>query len=424
MGSQAYMLVFEGKLVEGVDPEQAKRNLQEIFSISQAKAEELFSLPKVVVKKNLDHDSAETFQKQLHKHGLVTSIQPMEVVKETSTLQKIHEQTVATAVADGRPIQFVFQGQAGEYFKIWIVNVLLSIVTLGIYSAWAKVRNHRYFYSNTLLDGHSFEYTADPVAILKGRIIAAIFFAGYVLSTEFIPVLTLAFVVLFIVFFPWLACKSLSFRNRNTAFRNIRFGFDGTYFGALKVFILWPILGSLTLGLLFPYAIFKQKQFIVGKARYGTTPFQPVFGAGAFYNIYLAALGVLILGALVGGFLGAFFPPLAPLVFLPLYLFLFAFVNAKSANLIYNQSLLQEHGFDSQIKVGRLAWIYFSNALVVALTIGLAVPWAKVRLAAYHASCLRLQSRGSLDEFVTAQEKNVSALGEEIGDVFDLDIGL
>jgi uncharacterized membrane protein YjgN (DUF898 family) len=424
MGAQAYMLVFAGELAEGFELEQAKQNLRELFSISQEKIEELFSFPRVVLKRNLDHDSAQVFQTQLHKQGLVTEIVSMEESATPPVAEKQEGTTGAVSVADGEPIQFEFLGKAGEYFKIWIVNVLLSIVTLGIYSAWAKVRNHRYFYSNTQLSGHSFEYTANPVNILKGRIIAALFFAGYVFSTEFMPVLTLIFVVLFVVGFPWLACKSLAFRNRNTVFRNIRFGFDGTYFEALKAFILWPFLGAISFGLLFPYAIFRQKAFIVGYARYGTSPFQPKFTAGGFYNIYLIALGVMILVGIVAGVVGAVIPSLVPVLFLPVYLFLFAYVNAKTANLIYNQTLLEEHGFDSRIMVGRLAWIYLSNAVAVALTIGLAMPWAKVRLAAYHASCLRLQSRGSLDEFVAAQEKNVSALGEEIGDVFDLDIGL
>ena len=40
---------------------------------------------------------------------------------------------------------FRFTGTAREYFGIWIVNILLTIVTLGIYSAWAKVRRMRYF---------------------------------------------------------------------------------------------------------------------------------------------------------------------------------------------------------------------------------------------------------------------------------------
>jgi uncharacterized membrane protein YjgN (DUF898 family) len=52
---------------------------------------------------------------------------------------------------------FEFGGDAREYFRIWIVNLALSVVTLGIFSAWAKVRSERYFYGNTRLDGDPFE---------------------------------------------------------------------------------------------------------------------------------------------------------------------------------------------------------------------------------------------------------------------------
>jgi len=71
---------------------------------------------------------------------------------------------------------FSFSGKGGEYFKIWIVNILLSIVTLGIYSAWAKVRRKRYFYGCTTLAGSSFEYHANPVKILIGRVIVVVIY--------------------------------------------------------------------------------------------------------------------------------------------------------------------------------------------------------------------------------------------------------
>jgi uncharacterized membrane protein YjgN (DUF898 family) len=67
------------------------------------------------------------------------------------------------------PVQF--HGSAGEYFKIWIVNLALTILTLGIYSAWAKVRSSRYFLGNTELAGYRFGYVADPFYILKGRLL-------------------------------------------------------------------------------------------------------------------------------------------------------------------------------------------------------------------------------------------------------------
>ena len=86
-----------------------------------------------------------------------------------------------------RTLQFQFHGKAGEYFKIWIVNIALSILTLGIYSAWAKVRTRRYFYGNTSLDGSRFDYLADPLAILKGRMIVFAVILVYVVTVQYLP---------------------------------------------------------------------------------------------------------------------------------------------------------------------------------------------------------------------------------------------
>ena len=82
------------------------------------------------------------------------------------------------------PRPFAFTGSGGEYFRIWIVNLLLSVITLGIYSAWAKVRRLRYFYGHTSVAGGTFGYHASPIAILKGRLIAyAVVFVLAVLGT-------------------------------------------------------------------------------------------------------------------------------------------------------------------------------------------------------------------------------------------------
>ncbi|MGB1834264.1 MAG: DUF898 family protein, partial [bacterium] len=70
---------------------------------------------------------------------------------------------------DASPLPFEFTGKAKEFFGIWLSNLLLSILTLGIYSAWAKVRRRRFFLGHTLIGGHRFDYHADPKVILKGR---------------------------------------------------------------------------------------------------------------------------------------------------------------------------------------------------------------------------------------------------------------
>ena len=94
-----------------------------------------------------------------------------------------------TAITNSHNIKsFEFTGKAREYFSIWIVNICLTILTLGIYSAWAKVRTNQYFYGNTRLDEASFRYLATPMNILKGRMIAFAAFVVYYIATMISPV--------------------------------------------------------------------------------------------------------------------------------------------------------------------------------------------------------------------------------------------
>ena len=84
------------------------------------------------------------------------------------TLTHLTVERPAMADAPGKSSPFEFTGASGEYFKIWVVNVFLIILTLGIYSAWAKVRKKQYFYRNTLLLDSPFDYLADPKKYSKG----------------------------------------------------------------------------------------------------------------------------------------------------------------------------------------------------------------------------------------------------------------
>ena len=104
-----------------------------------------------------------------------------------------------------------FTGSTRDYFGIWIVNVLLSIVTLGIYTAWAKVRWLRYFYGNTHIDGHSFEYHARPVQILIGRLIVV---AALVIINVASQLTLFVWVLLipYLIALPWIFNKAIAFK--------------------------------------------------------------------------------------------------------------------------------------------------------------------------------------------------------------------
>ncbi|NMG76216.1 DUF898 family protein [Aromatoleum diolicum] len=432
----------------------------QLFRLSAADVEKVFGHPRVVLQRNLDRAAADAYASRLAGIGMAVTVDAAHppaaaapsspVLKPMSAPQPQAEKqadepaaqvpAAAPPVADAqsaaaampvtpasvapREIEFEFTGNGFEFFRIWIVNLLLSIVTAGIYSAWAKVRTQRYFYGNTRSDGASFEYLADPLKILKGRLVGFALLLIYSLANKFAPLLGAVLMLCFLAIFPWIMVRGLAFRNHNSAWRGVRFGFDGQLGEAYRVFLLWPLLGVLSLGLMFPYAVYRQQQFVIGNSRYGVEPFQ--FGArpSAFYRIALAVFGAAVGGFLLSMLLGKVFPPLGALAMVAAYAVIFALSNVMFTNLRYNNTRLGAHALQADYRLGSYAMLMFTNTLAIALTLGLFYPWAKVRTARYAAGHIGLVADGDLGEFAAAQREQVSALGGEIGDVFDMDLGI
>src|SRR5438046_1249228 len=196
--------------------------------------------------------------------------------------------------ADERQVQPEFTGTAAEYFRIWIVNLFFTLATLGIYSAWAKVRKRRYFYGSTRLDGDSFDYFASPKAILNGRIIAVAIFAIYALAGELYPQSRYAFWAAGVLAFPWLVVRALAFNSRNSAYRGLRFNFEATTKQAARVYIGMLAVVVLTAGLAFPWFMARQKAFVVSQHAFGTSRFECELPAQRFYGIYIRATLLLL----------------------------------------------------------------------------------------------------------------------------------
>jgi|TARA_B110000263_G_scaffold170297_1_gene148387 uncharacterized membrane protein YjgN (DUF898 family) len=318
-----------------------------------------------------------------------------------------------------------FRGDGSEYFRIWIVNVLLTIVTLGIYSAWATVRNNRYFYSNFYLGDSHFEYLADPITILKGRMVAIVVLVIYAVVSVLYPLAGLIFTLALIILFPYLIVRSLVFGRRMTSFRNIQFRFKGTYGGALMAFIIWPILGVLSLGLLFPLSLVKRNAFVIKNSAYGTTAFEFTATYKDYFLIILASFGLVLLAIIGSVMLSFVLPPIMAGFVIVLGIYATGFYAAsRTHNLMFNTTFLNEHGFNSTVTAGGLFQVALINTLFIILTLGLYLPAAKVRSTKYVCSRLEFEAAGSLDDFVAAEKENASAIGEELGDALDLDIGL
>jgi uncharacterized membrane protein YjgN (DUF898 family) len=347
---------------------------------------------------------------------------------------------------EARPsrLHFRFNGTAGEYFRIWIVNLCLTILTLGIYSAWAKVRKNRYIYGSLELDQSYFDYLAQPLQILRGRLIAVFLLIAYVAAEYFLPLLGGALFLLLTLVTPWLIVRSRMFNMRFTAYRNIRFGFAPVYGEAYKVIFLYGSLSAITLGLAVPWAHMKRNQLLVDNTRFGTMQMLLPDDAKGFYFAYLrglllfALLAALVFGVAQG--LSGFGEETAaddltflfPLVlFLLLYYVVGKFIAAAVLQRTTNGTRIGKDpsGETASLlgcdwKLSNMLWIYLTNIIAIVFSLGLLIPWAQMRALRYQLDNTWIDMTGNLDEVLAGQESSVSALGEEIGDVFDVDIGL
>ncbi len=344
-----------------------------------------------------------------------------------------------------RTVNVKFHGKAGEFFSIWIVNLLLTIVTLGIYSAWAKVRTNRYFYSNTEVDGHRFSYLGDPVQILKGRIIGLLLFGAYYLASAFSPVIALVIMLVILAATPLLICLSLRFKMHMTSYRNVRFNFTGTYGDALVYFILLPIASFFTLYLALPWVLKLMDEFIYKNITFGEKEVKTELRTSEYYISALGAvaiaflviiLAILITAAVTGGSLSEYTGPEALVeqtyfmtTFMLAYVLLLvvasSFYAARIRNHIFNTSRINEvASFHSNLSVGRLVFLRITNFLALVFSLGLALPWVKVRTVAILAQVTDVNVLVGADNVLVDASKSASAVGEEVADVFDLDISL
>jgi uncharacterized membrane protein YjgN (DUF898 family) len=436
----------------------------------------------------------------------------------------------------------VFTGTAAEYFGIWIMNLLLSIVTLGIYSAWAKVRRKKYFYNNTLVDGVGFDYHANPINILKGRVIAFVLFVIYSVVSGINPIFGALMGLALFLALPWIIVRGMMFNARNSSHRGLRFDFDGKYGEAALVYIGFTILIIVTLGLALPFVMRRSHKFVIDHHKFGTSNFHMNALIKDFYMIYLKLFGVIFAIGLIaslgmkslisdnmmphaslepspyvkqaayhapshvdaGGFMkvadvtttepavteeqaadtaaadenmsednylkglttaeraeydaqikayenefakgtakkkpenpmGKVFGPLTTMLGSMIYATIFgvillyvliilsmtAYIRSRLYNLIWNNTSLEHIQFSSNQRMRDLIWLYLSNAIVLLFTLGLATPWAQIRMARYRAEHMALSGETDWDKFVGEKKDASRALGEEIADMFDVDI--
>jgi uncharacterized membrane protein YjgN (DUF898 family) len=334
---------------------------------------------------------------------------------------------------------FEFRGNSAEYFRIWVVNLALSLLTLGIFSAWAKVRRERYFYGNTWVAGAPFEYLASPINVLKGRLIAFALLIVYVGASQLSPYMQFVAVALVLIATPWIVVSTLRFRARYSAWSSVGFRFTGTVRQGFNYYLFAYVLLIPSFGLLYPYVRYRQRAFVLGGHRFGGHPFEFSGAPSDFYAAYVLGWFIgIVTAAFIGGLLvflltwpgignAAIIPYWSYAVVGVMYLAIFVgavFIMSRVTNVGYNSTRFGSVGFHSTITARALLWIYASNTACILVSLGLLIPWAQIRLAHYRAQHIELVGVGDLESFRAELSPERFAGGAETASIFDLDVSL
>lgn len=175
-------------------------------------------------------------------------------------------------------------------------------------------------------------------------------------------------------------------------------------------------------------------RFVASNSLYGRERFNFIATATEFYAIYIIAsllfIGAVIVTSLLAGGMAALelggitaISVLFGVLALAPFLFAQAYVQTQKTNVVYSNLELEDIAFSSELKVPMMAWLYISNTVAIILSLGLLVPWAKIRMARYRASTMTLYAN-NFDEFQARAAGDIGAGGSEISDFMDIDLGL
>jgi len=310
--------------------------------------------------------------------------------------------------------RFKYFGQNGEFFIIFLKNMFLTFITLGLYYPWAKVEILKYHYQNTELEGNRFRFTGTGKEIFKGFIKVYIFFVllyaivFYAASTqnETLILTTMGlFYIILILLIPVAIHGAIRYRASRSIYSGIHFKYLGNRGEFIKLFFSGLFLTILSFGIYGSWFQVKIRKYILGHLKFGNVDFK-FNGKGV--DLFLLSLIGMFLSMLTFG----------------IYMFWYQkdlikfFTNNTK---VYQDG--EESTFDIEMTGGELFGLLFVNLLIVIFTFGLGAPIVEVRTMDFMLRKMTIKGNLNLE---TIEQGNTDdykdASGDDFLDALDLDI--
>ncbi|MBD8009857.1 MULTISPECIES: YjgN family protein [Acinetobacter] len=330
--------------------------------------------------------------------------------------------------------EFKFHGSTSEYFGIWLSNILLTVLTLTLYSPWAKSRRQRYFYGNTEFLQRRFDFTGLPSKIFLGRLLALEIYIVFLVVSNYSVLLTTLGLGMLYMAVPWLFRLTLKFRSRNTKFGNTRFYFYGENKYLYRLLSVEVIKTLLSLFILLPRLIWLYKHYCFDHLQLG----QFKFRLNATHKNYMSAVYRPLLLMLAFSFaMVALIDAsqssnseydLLIVILLLLWviglIFILPIMLARIYITTWNNLFLGENFFKTRANPWRYAWIVLSNWVLKIISLGLLSAWADIRFYQYKTSMLELFVLDDPNKLQNMLQPDPNSLAAEFSSMFDFDASL
>lgn len=303
-----------------------------------------------------------------------------------------------------------FYGKGATYFGIVALNVLLTVVTLGIYYPWARVAYRKYIWNESEMKGSRFVFHGTGKEMLKGWLIVYGIFVGFYACLALIGQYTWASFLLFgiyILFFllaPFAVYGAWRYRMTRTSWRGIFFQFDGNFKVFMKMFYKELFFTLITFGIYGFWMRVNVMKYLFSHTKIGNIRMGFKGDGGELLGI-----------TFVGGLLSA----------ITLYLYIPVYIK-NLFNFTIDNTTLSDGEKEKRLKstlTGGKAWTtLMGNFLLLMITAGLAFPWTFVRTMRMYFDHVQIPEDFDWDNLEqTTDEQYKNATGDQLADAFDFD---
>lgn len=303
--------------------------------------------------------------------------------------------------------QFLFHGAGESLFGIHIVNIFLTLLSLGVYYFWAKIKVRQYFLSQTEFRWGRFAYHGTGKELLIGFLKATLVFGIPYVCLMFVPGLLGAGGVvqagafflaqgLILVFIPSTMVSARRYRFSRMSWLGIRFSLRGRRADFIKLYVGGWLLTLATLGAYYPFFDVKRQAFLVSHSFVGN---QPAHFDGHGWDLSPSFVTSCLLTPVTLGLCWFWY-------------------LAKRHRYFWNRTSFTTVRFRSTVMGRPFLNLKGENLLLLVMTFGLAWPWVAVRNLRFILTHLSLE--GPLDlERIRQEAQTSAATGDVLSDFLD-----